>query len=825
MLYTIDSDEEVEVEIASSDEESERESKKSSNKNKHDKINSKSRSSKNDSRATAASKKRKAAFEFEFDDDNFYSNYSKIDEDGEDGEDLSDQDNDGDSEDDSSDGIINNDGTFDVEVDAEGNIRDMPRAEERALRAQEKAKKRKTPMDEQVEAGGMDAEQEAAYFDSVTDAAPQEGIMFSQLNLSRPLLRAIEAAGYVSPTPVQAKVIPLALAGRDVCASAVTGSGKTAAFVLPFLERLLYRPKDVGAIRVLVVTPTRELATQIYLVLQKLAQFTSVTCCLVCGGKKDLKSQAVTLRQRPDVVVGTPGRIIDHLRNSASVSVDELDVLVLDEVDRLLDLGFQEEIEELVRHCPETRQTLLFSATMTTKVEDLIKLSLKRPVRVKTEGGVTTVAPRLVQEFVRVRKEDEREAMLASLIVRVFSKRCIVFYEMKKDAHRFYAVITLLGIKAAELHGDLPQVQRDLALQRFRDGEADVLVATDVAARGLDISGVKTVVNAEMPRSASTYVHRVGRTARAGMQGVAVTLVGDARRKVMKEVLKGEGSALSAAGGKVLSRTIPPSVISKFEEQIRALEGRIDGLFADERYRAKLDVAMREAERAQNLIEHEDEISSRPVRTWYQTESQKHALKTASRQRAKDEEQEASLGKQAAQQERLTAQDRALALARSDDYRREEKEVSREHKLSRVKRRRLEALRDGGERDKEGEAKAREADARMMKAVSKKAKVTSREEDKRRKDAALLGVKLSGETKPNHKNEHGKTVRQKFAVGGLDQDMMEWGGEGGGKGMSKKEIRKAKENEFTDFDASKRLRKGGKIGASSFKSKKKFKRR
>lgn len=264
-----------------------------------------------------------------------------------------------------------------------------PRTDERAARAADrKAKgvKRRGEKDEDSASAllEMDPETEKAYFDSVIEA--EEAVLFSQLNLSRPLLRAVEAAGYVNPTPVQTAVIPLAMAGRDVCASAVTGSGKTAAFVLPFLERLLFRPKDVAAIRVVVVTPTRELATQIFMVLQKLASFSDITCCLICGGKKDVKSQEVTLRNRPDVVVCTPGRIIDHLRNSQSVSLDDLDVLVLDEVDRLLDLGFQEELEELVRHCPTSRQTLLFSATMTPKVEDLAKLSLKKPVRVKTSG-------------------------------------------------------------------------------------------------------------------------------------------------------------------------------------------------------------------------------------------------------------------------------------------------------------------------------------------------------------------------------------------------------------------------------------------------------
>lgn len=244
----------------------------------------------------------------------------------------------------------------------------------------------------------MSAEMEAAYFDSVVDSTKGgAGIsMFSQLNLSRSFLRAIEAMGYTAPTPIQAQVIPFALAGRDICASAVTGSGKTAAFVLPFLERLLHRSKSEANIHVLVITPTRELATQIHSVLQELAQFTDITCALILGGKKDTKSQEAVLRNRPgavvaiacehlliacyslDVVICTPGRMLDHLRNSHSVSIDNLAVLVLDEVDRLLDLGFQAEVEELVKFCPESRQTMLFSATMTPKVEDLAKLSLKR---------------------------------------------------------------------------------------------------------------------------------------------------------------------------------------------------------------------------------------------------------------------------------------------------------------------------------------------------------------------------------------------------------------------------------------------------------------
>lgn len=588
----------------------------------------------------------------------------------------------------------------------------MPRAEERALRAAGKTKN-EPAADAMV---GMDAETEASYFDSVVDSVDSgpdsHCAMFSQMNLSRPLLRAIELSGYVNATPIQAKVIPLAMTGRDICASAATGSGKTAAFVLPFLERLLYRPKDQATIRVLVVTPTRELATQIYDVLMKLSQFTDVTSCIICGGKKDIKSQEVTLRNRPDVVVCTPGRVIDHLRNSHSVSISDLDVLVLDEVDRLLELGFQEELEELLKHCPENRQTLLFSATMTAKVEDLVKLSLKKPIRVKTEsGGISTVAPRLVQEFVKLRNVDEREALLATLVVRSFHVKTICFFETKHEAHRFCALLKLMNIKACELHGDITQVQRYASLQSFRDGKVDVMVCTDVAARGLDIPNVQTVINSEMPRSSSQYIHRVGRTARAGCGGRAITLVSDSRRKVMKEVLKGgEGSSLtSSASAQVLSRTIPPAVVGHFIEKIAEVEGKMSALFAEERANAKFDQAQEEADRAANLLMHEDEIASRPARTWYMTETQKKELKQRSVDNTKgtdgvvaksadDEDhrpkklswkqEQAELLKNMSETERLQHfRDTGDYRLSDDDYAK-----SANHRMSRVKRRRLEAL-------------------------------------------------------------------------------------------------------------------------------------
>tara|TARA_A100001015_G_C15032434_1_gene734088 strand:+ start:120 stop:1304 length:1185 start_codon:yes stop_codon:yes gene_type:complete len=257
--------------------------------------------------------------------------------------------------------------------------------------------------EEEEEEEEEDAEQNGKKFYAAvktSETSSSETNSFMELNLSRPLLRAVTKLQYQRPTPIQAQTIPLALQGRDVCASAQTGSGKTAAFLLPTFERLLYRSNS-GVTRVLIVTPTRELAKQIHSMATQLSQFTSMRLALVVGGLS-LKKQEVELRTRPDVVICTPGRMIDLLRNSLSIHVEDVEVLILDEADRLLDEGFKDEIHELVKFCPKGHQTLLFSATFSDAVDELVKLSLNRPVRVAVDK-VDETTDKLKQEFVRVR--------------------------------------------------------------------------------------------------------------------------------------------------------------------------------------------------------------------------------------------------------------------------------------------------------------------------------------------------------------------------------------------------------------------------------------
>lgn len=389
-------------------------------------------------------------------------------------------------------------------------------AAERAERAEQEANTE--TLDKKEE--DLVRERKRAEFFAEPEAASQEVIFesFVQLSLSRPLLKAIAELGWTQPTLIQQKAVPLCLRGLDICGAAVTGSGKTGAFMIPVIERLRYRSKKVASTRVLVILPTRELGSQVYKVATSLAKYTDITFALCVGGLS-ISAQEAELRKRPDVVIATPGRLIDHIRNSASFSVQDVEILIMDEADRMLEEGFQEELDEIISFTPKSRQTMLFSATMTENVDDLIKLSLNKPVRLFVHS-TQAFAERLEQEFIRIRKntEEDRTALLLSLCDRVYKSNVIVFFQSKKAAHHAKIVFGLLGYSASELHGDLNQAQRLNSLEEFRNGESKFLLATDLASRGIDISGVQTVINYDMPSSYSQYVHRVGRTAR-GEQG------------------------------------------------------------------------------------------------------------------------------------------------------------------------------------------------------------------------------------------------------------------------------------------------------------------
>lgn len=498
-----------------------------------------------------------------------------------------------------------NDSDSDLSLSDDDLRKDFIRDKEKTIGKNKKKKLRKMQLEHVPE---------TIDFEEVT---PIEDVSFFEMNLSRPLLRAITAMGYVHPTPIQATTIPVALSGRDICGCAATGTGKTAAYVLPTLERLLYRPSVVSSVtRVLILVPTRELGVQVYQVAKQLAQFTRIDIGLAVGGL-DLKAQESVLRKSPDIVIATPGRLIDHLKNTPSFSLDHVEVLILDEADRMLDEVFKEQMTEIIKQCARTRQTLLFSATMTEEVNELAAVSLTKPVKIFVDDN-QTVASTLRQEFVKVRKEREadREAILASLLCRTFRDHVMVFVQTKKQAHRMYLLFGLLGLKVAELHGNLTQPQRLEALRKFREEEADILVATDVAARGLDIKGVKTVINFLLPATVEQYIHRVGRTGRTGRSGVSVTLAGEGERKMLKQIMKGSKSTLKC-------RVIAQEIITKYKKKVDGLEERIKQILQEEWEEKELRKAEAHMSKTEKILK--GEVPDQ--REWFQTKKERQEEK------------------------------------------------------------------------------------------------------------------------------------------------------------------------------------------------------
>jgi superfamily II DNA/RNA helicase len=356
---------------------------------------------------------------------------------------------------------------------------------------------------------------------------------FSELGLNPQVLKAVEAAGYTQPTPVQEQSIPAALAGGDLLVSSQTGSGKTASFMLPCLHKLA-SGASARQPRVLVLTPTRELAAQVTRAADTYGKFLRQLRYISIVGGTPMHLETRLLRVGVDVVVATPGRLLDHL-NRRSIDLSKIEMLVLDEADRMLDMGFIEDIETIIKGTPDTRQTLLFSATLEGIVGNLAQRVTHDAKRIQIAPS-RAEQPKITQKLMYTDSKSHKSRLLDNLLRDVAVQQALVFTSTKRAADEISTALRIEGFSAQALHGDMNQGARNRTLQSMRQGRIKILVATDVAARGLDVSGISHVINFDLPRQAEDYVHRIGRTGRAGREGIAISFAGHDEGRLVRDI-------------------------------------------------------------------------------------------------------------------------------------------------------------------------------------------------------------------------------------------------------------------------------------------------
>ncbi len=364
--------------------------------------------------------------------------------------------------------------------------------------------------------------------DSLLETPQPKPVSFHDLPLSEPILKALDRAKFTIPTPIQAQAIPIVTAGHDLIGIAQTGTGKTLAFGLPILQHFL-ESKTAG--RALILLPTRELALQVEEALQDMAKQFKLRSAVLIGGAP-IRQQWAQLRANPDLIVATPGRLIDHLKNGA-VDLRSVDTLVLDEADRMLDMGFAPQIDQIVRSVPKERQTLLFSATMPEAIEKMAREYMIDPQRIEIERPGTS-AENITQEVFVVAQEQKND--LLSKVLYDTTGPVLVFTRTRSRARRVAREVNGWDIRAAEIHADRTLVQRRAALDGFKSGKYRVLVATDIAARGIDVKDIEVVINYDLPDAAEDYVHRIGRTARAGASGKAISFAAPDQGRDVRDI-------------------------------------------------------------------------------------------------------------------------------------------------------------------------------------------------------------------------------------------------------------------------------------------------
>ena len=486
------------------------------------------------------------------------------------------------------------------------------------------------------------SDNENPYFkDKFENALFAKGMSFSNFNLSKLIIKALSELEYYTPTKVQEKVIPIALNGHDIFVNSETGSGKTACFLLPIVQRIILSRKsnenkknkinnnnnnNLIQNQALIIVPTRELALQCNEMLTKFLKYIDLNFVFLCGGLS-VENQIKQMKNKiPDIIITTPGRLLDLIYNNKNLSLEHVNILVLDEADKLLELGFKDaifEILELIKK-NKNRQTLLFSATLNPKLLDLGEHALNNPIKIKI--AQSAILTNLSQSIVRIKFEnleqnnyEKRMAYLINILKQKKLNRTIIFFNTKQDCHKCVLYFNQFNINSCvELHGDKSQTERIKSLDDFQKGNVDFLLATDIAGRGIDIEKVKCVINFQMPLIGERYIHRVGRTARKGYVGEAITICDDKERLLIKKIFKKEKVDIKLKPIKISNEDI--KVLYK---KIIRIKNDIENKLIEEKAEKQFDLAEKDIEKTMNIKIHQKEIQNRPKKIWYQSTKEK----------------------------------------------------------------------------------------------------------------------------------------------------------------------------------------------------------
>ena len=474
-----------------------------------------------------------------------------------------------------------------------------------------------------------EAEENIYMLDKFENAVYAKGISFLNFNLSKLIIKGLSEMEYYTPTKVQEKVIPIVINGHDVLVNSETGSGKTACYLLPIIQKIIISrtsKKNKLIYQALILVPTRELALQCNEMLSKLSKYIDLNYIFLCGGMS-VENQTNKIKNNlPDIIISTPGRLIDMLYNFKSINLENVNILVLDEADKLLELGFKDEIMEILNIIKKNlnRQTLLFSATLNPKVIDLGENALNNPIKIKI--AQSAILSNLTQSIVRLKfeniEENEFEKRMSYLINLINKKklyRTIIFFNTKSECHKSKLMLSKFNINSCvEINSNINQTERIKSLDNFQKGKVKFLLATDIAGRGIDIDKVRYVINFQMPLLTERYIHRIGRTARKGYIGESITICSEKDRSVLKKLLKKEKINIPLNFIKIDNKDIK-SVYKK----ILDFKSDVDNDIINENCEKEIQLAERDVEKTINIKMYENEIKSRPKKKWFESKKDK----------------------------------------------------------------------------------------------------------------------------------------------------------------------------------------------------------